>query len=197
MSTFHGPSPGSRREFLKDAALLSAAVAGGAGLVEPAMAAVPAGMGKAKAFDLGMAPHRNTAGAVIVLSEWGTFVTFPEQIAGTAVVELLGCKAATHSYSTNLGHDGRPYSYFGLKPGAVFEITGSPWLHRTEEDIAFHAPKTTTRGRTTTKAKPLRHFVFTFHDTTYQCIAEGLQATLCFGNYGDIAAQLLHRGMPH
>jgi hypothetical protein len=76
-------------------------------------------MGKATNFDLGMAPDRNTAGAVIVMGEWGTYVTFPDQIAGTAVVELVGCKACTHSYSTDLGHDGRPYSYFSLKPGAV------------------------------------------------------------------------------
>src|SRR4051812_1668675 len=99
----------SRRKFLRDAALLSAAVAGGSGPVNRTEAALPPGMGKAKAFDLGMAPHRDTPGAVIVLSEWGTYVTFPDEIAGTAVVELVGCKACTHSYSTNLGHDGRPY----------------------------------------------------------------------------------------
>ena len=186
----------SRREFLRTAALATAAVASGSAFSERTEAAIPAAMGKAKAFDLGMAPHKHTAGAVIVLSEWGTYVTFPDQIAGTAVVELVGCAKCTHSYSTDLGHDGRPYSYFGLKPGAVFEVANSPWLLRTEEDIAFHAPKTTTRGRTAAKAKPLRHFVFTFHDTTYQCIAEGLHAKLCFGNYGDIAAQLFHSGLP-
>src|SRR5437660_252161 len=47
MSMFMGSSA-SRREFLRDAALLSAAVAGGSALTDPAEAAVPAGMGKAK-----------------------------------------------------------------------------------------------------------------------------------------------------
>jgi hypothetical protein len=196
MSSLHGLSA-SRRKFLGTAALVSAAVATGSVFPEETEAAIPASMGKATNFDLGMAPHRDTAGAVIVQSEWGTYVTFPDSIGGTAVVELVGCKACTHSYSTNLGHDGRPYSYFGLKSGAVFEITDSPWLLRTEEDVAFAKAGGAKRGWSSAnqKSKPLRHFVFTFYDTTYQCIAEGLQAKLYFGPFGEIAAELMHRGL--
>jgi len=177
MARFDGSSR-SRRKFLRDAALVSAAAVAGSAGPKRAEAALPPGMGKATNFDLGMAPDRDTAGAVIVMGEGGMFVTFPDQIAGTAVVEMVGCKACTHSYSTNLGDDGRPYSYFSLKPGAVYEITDSPWLLRTEEDLVRRTNK------------PLRHFVFTFGDTTYQCIAEGLRAKLYFGNFGDIAAEL-------
>lgn len=190
----------SRREFLNSAAVVSAAVAAGSGFPVEANAAIPASMGKATKYDLGMAPHRDTAGAVIVLSEWGTYVTFPDQIAGTAVVELVGCRAATHSYSTNLGHDGRPYSYFGLKPGAVFEITHSPWLSQTEEDIAYANSRAAKGGHATNtkqKTKPLKHFVFTFYDTTFQCIAENLRAKHYAGHFGDLAAELMHRGMIH
>src|SRR5689334_7568884 len=79
----------SRREFLRNVAIASAAVAAGSAFSPYGEAAIPVAMGKAKAFDLGMAPHRDTAGAVIVISEWGTYVTFPDQIAGTAVVELV------------------------------------------------------------------------------------------------------------
>src|SRR5438046_209283 len=125
MSAFNELAP-SRRQFLKEVALASAAVAGGAGTAASALGAPAASpMGKATKLNLAMAPHRLTAGAVLVLGEWGTYVTFPNQIAGTAVIELVGCRARTFSYSTDLGHDGRPYSYFDLKAGEVYEVTDS------------------------------------------------------------------------
>ena len=196
MSTFRGWS-GSRREFMKDAALVSAAVAGGGGFTAQAVAAPAAGVGKAAPIDLGMVPRKNVAGAIVVLSEWGTFVTFPEQIAGTAVIELVGCKARTNSYSSDLGDDGRPYGYFELKPGAIFEILGSPWLGQVDENMAFLATQPANGGRSAPQPKrnPLRHFVFTFFDTNYQCIAEGLRPKLCFGSYGAVADELMARGL--
>jgi hypothetical protein len=197
MSTFNGSS-GSRRKFLKDAALVSVAVAGGAGFPAPPVSAAElANQGKAAPLDLGMVPRKNVPGAVVVLSEWGTYVTFPEQIAGTAVVELVGCKARTNSYATNLGDDGQPYGYFDLRPGAIFEVVGSPWLAQVEEDMAFYASKPANGSRSAPQPKrnPLRHFVFTFFDTNYQCIAEGLRPALRMGRYDAIVAELLARGL--
>jgi len=182
---------------MKDAALVSAAVAGGGGFSAQAVAAPAASIGKATPLDLGMLPHKSVAGAIVVLSEWGTFVTFPEQIAGTAVIELVGCKGRTNSYSTNLGTDGQPYGYFELKPGGIFEITGSPWLGQVDENMAFLATQPANGGRSAPQPKrnPLRHFVFTFFDTNYQCIVEGLRPALRMGPYSAIAAELLARGL--
>jgi hypothetical protein len=197
MSTFREWS-GSRRSFLKDAAVVSAAVAGGIGFSGRAVAApVGTSHGKATQLDLGLAPHRNVAGAIVVLSEWGTYVTFPEQIAGTAVIELVGCKARTNSYSTNLGTDGQPYGYFELKPGWIYEIVGSPWLAQVEEQMGVLATQPANGGRSAPQPKrnPLRHFVFTFFDTNYQCIAEGLRTGLRMGRFDAIAAELMARGL--
>jgi len=50
-----------------------------------------------------------------------------------------------------------------------------------------------TFGRTAGKKKfkLLRHYVFTFHDTTFQCIAEGLTSKVRTESFGEIAADLL------
>jgi len=106
------------------------------------------------------------------------------QPIGTAVVELVGCVARTFSYSTDIGHDERPYSYFDLKPGAVYEITNSSWLLKVEEDTFGRAEVTDS------KRKPLRHYVFAFGATTFQCIAEGLTPKLRTEPFGVIATDL-------
>src|SRR5688572_17544728 len=112
-------SSASRRQFLKDAALVSAAMAGGVGFTAPAVAAPLAAAGVPKTLNLGFSPDAGAAGAVLVPTNWGIYATFRAMVSnedgaqepvGTAVVELLGCVAKAFSYSTDMGVDGRPYS---------------------------------------------------------------------------------------
>jgi len=165
-------------------------------------AAKKASTGLATRLSLGMTPDPDAAGAVVVLTDWGTFVTFRALVrdedgaqwpGGTAVIELVGCRARTFSYSTDLGQDGRPYSFFELPPGEVYEVADSPWLLRAEEDswlapaaadgISGRRPLNSSRRR-------LRHYVFTFGETTFQCVAEGLKTQIRTAPFGKIAADL-------
>jgi hypothetical protein len=200
MSTLSGSSA-SRRKFLRDAAIVSAAMAGGVSLPAPAVAAPPAAAGEAKKLNLGFAPDAGAAGAVLVPTNFGIYATFRAMVSnedggqepvGTAVVELVGCVAKAFSYSTDMGEDGRPYSFFDLKSGAVYEIVDSEWLLKVEEDVFGRAQGTGNGVRTAGKKKRtlLRHYVFTFHDTTFQCIAEGLKPKVSTESYGDIVADL-------
>jgi hypothetical protein len=158
----------------------------------PAFAALPAA-GQPKKLNLGFAPDAGAAGAVLVPSEWGVYATFRamasdddgvQYVVGTAVVQLVGCAARIFSYSTDMGDDGRPYSFFDLKAGGIYEIVDSTWLLKVEEE---------TFGRAAGKKqfKLLRHYVFTFRDTTFQCIAEGLKPKVSTEPLGDILADLV------
>src|SRR5262245_2792426 len=190
------PSSESRREFLKDAALVSAALAGWslpAATLGQTGGKPPSIGGSPAELKLGLAPDPKAHGAIVLQSSWATYATFRAMAAdesgglrpgGTGIVELLGHQVKHFSYSTDDGLDGRPYSYFDLKPGAIFEITGSPWLAQVDEAVRYAA------AGTNAKRQPLRHFVFTFNSTTFQCIAEGLRAKLSSAPFRFIAADL-------
>jgi hypothetical protein len=71
---------------------------------------------------------------------------------------------------------GHPLAARGLSPYAVFEIEGSSWLqilvrmnsvHPYHRDASFSAYK---------------HFVFAFHDSTFECIAESFSVSLARGS---------------
>jgi len=201
MSTLR-ESSASRRQFLRDAALVSAAMAGGVGFAEPAACAPLAAAGEAKQLNLGFSPDAGAAGAVLVPTNWGIYATFRAMVAsedgaqvpvGTAVVELVGCVAKTFSYSTDMGEDGRPYSFFDLKSGAIYEIVDSEWLLKVEEETFGRAQGTGEGARTAGKKKRtlLRHYVFTFGAITFQCIAEGLTPKVRTESFGEIVADLL------
>jgi hypothetical protein len=196
MSTLR-ESSASRRQFLKDAALVSAAMAGGVGFTAPAACAPLASAGEAKKLNLGFAPDAGAAGAVLVPTNWGIYATFRAMVSnedgaqepvGTAVVELVGCVAKTFSYSTDMGEDGRPYSFFDLKSGGIYEIVDSEWLLKVEEEVFGRVQGTS--AATKRDFKLMRHYVFTFHDTTFQCIAEGLKPKVSNEPFGDILADL-------
>jgi len=61
---------------------------------------------------------------------------------------------------------GHPLAVRGLRPHAVFEIELSSWLHTLERMNSvhpFHRPE---------QFATYKHYVFAFHDTTFECIAE-------------------------
>jgi hypothetical protein len=67
---------------------------------------------------------------------------------------------------------GHPLADRGLKPYAVFEVSNSSWIRMLERMNAVHPnhlPKHYTR---------YRHFVFTFHDTVFECVAESFDVSV-------------------
>jgi hypothetical protein len=63
---------------------------------------------------------------------------------------------------------GHPLATRGLRPYRVFEVHESSWIRRLERMNSVHPrhdPERFLAG--------LRHYVFAFHDSTFECIAEG------------------------
>ena len=71
---------------------------------------------------------------------------------------------------------GHPLAARGLGPYRVFEIENSSWvrsLERMNSVHSYHRPE---------RFGSLKHFVFAFHDTTFECVAEAFDIVLCRGS---------------
>ena len=82
---------------------------------------------------------------------------------------------------------GHPLADRGLKPYSVFEVTNSSWLRaiiRMDSVHPRHDPKSFTG---------LRHFVFVFHDSTFECIARSCQVTRYLGSLRSALQTLIER----
>ncbi|MDX9856166.1 MAG: hypothetical protein RBT76_00070 [candidate division Zixibacteria bacterium] len=65
---------------------------------------------------------------------------------------------------------GHPLSERGLERYGVFEVHRSSWIRQLERMNAVH-PKHDKKWFMEGK----RHFIFTFHDSTFECIARGME----------------------
>ena len=81
---------------------------------------------------------------------------------------------------------GHPLADRGLRPYGVFEIEGSSWLRTLERMNAVHP------SHNPKHFSKYKHFIFTFHDTTFECIAEGF--SFCLGS-GSVRSGLLEAEM--
>jgi hypothetical protein len=72
---------------------------------------------------------------------------------------------------------GHPLAARGLHPYAVFEILSSSWIRNFERMNSVHPSHNRERfleGR--------RHFVFAFHDKTFECVADGFAVEMLRGS---------------
>ena len=67
---------------------------------------------------------------------------------------------------TFLGH---PLASRGLRPYAVFEVERSSWIRRLEQMNSVHPQHSPGRFAR------LKHFVFAFHDSVFECVAESFE----------------------
>ncbi len=65
---------------------------------------------------------------------------------------------------------GHPLSNRGLKPYGAFEIKNSSWLRELEKLNSVH-PEHNKESFIENK----KHFIFSFHDSTFECIAESFE----------------------
>lgn len=65
-----------------------------------------------------------------------------------------------------------PLAARGLRPYGVFEVRYSSWIRRLERMNSvhpYHDPR---------RFAAYKHFVFAFHDTTFECVAEGFELSV-------------------
>jgi hypothetical protein len=89
--------------------------------------------------------------------------------AGTGLlVEFGGCLISQFGYPNDEALAGHPLYRMGLREYGFFEVADSSWLDRlnAQNRIAFPSGS----------LGQLRHFVVTLHDSTFECLAQTLEA---------------------
>jgi hypothetical protein len=145
--------------------------------------------------DLGVTPEAAVSGAVLIQTEHRAFLTFNamrptnrpfphggfyKEDAGTAVVELIGCSLTKFGYPNDEAWRNIPRTK-GLVYG-IYEVCDSDWIQAVVTLNQFSFPKTSGWGG--------RHFLFLFHDSSFECIARDLRLELRSQPYSTTLAEI-------
>ena len=96
----------------------------------------------------------------------------------------------TRPYAFTLGPpndealSGHPLADRGLRPYGAFEIRDSSWIDRLRTMNSVH-PQHQDEA-----FAGYRHLIFTFHDSTFECVAEALSAEVVSGPLSQVVAAL-------
>lgn len=124
-------------------------------------------------LDIGVVPEAAIPDPRLLQSEEKTVLTFQgmrrradgrHENAGAVVMEFKHCIITKFGYPNDEALDGHPLSARGLSSYAVFEVRNSSWIAQLERQNRVCFP--------TFQPRYGRHFIITFHDSTFECIAE-------------------------
>jgi hypothetical protein len=123
--------------------------------------------------------------------EWDTRVLTESDLAifveRVALVEFLRCRSYMFGSPNDEAIHGHPLYMRGLKPYSVFEVQKSTWIRQLEQMNSVH-PR-----HNPNSFQSLHHYVFTFHDSTFECIAEGHQITEHEKSMGELVQEIKNR----
>jgi hypothetical protein len=145
------------------------------------------------ALDVGFVPNSGAPQPVLfetehdaVLIFWGQRNEAPgtrERVAVTA----WHCMIATFGYPNDEALPGHRLYESGLSYYGVFEVLEPSWRGRIIAQNQSVFPKTPAHY------ERLRHFIVTFQDSTFECLAEQLSAQLVEGSIGDVLRSAFDR----
>ena len=105
--------------------------------------------------------------------DWdGTYVTVAtghEPNEPYAVVHFLGPRCHYFGDPNHQDFAGHPLASRGLMPHSVSEVVSTSWIRALEHMNMAHDS-----GHSAKDFTGLRHFIFAFHDITFECLAAGL-----------------------
>ena len=105
--------------------------------------------------------------------------------APLALVRFSLCYASLFGPPNDEAFDGHPLAQRGLKPYGAFVIEHSSWVRQLEQMNAVHPYH-----------KPARflarkHYVLSFHDSTFECVADGYTVELYDSSISEILPRML------
>ncbi|HEY1174238.1 MAG TPA: hypothetical protein VGH19_22925 [Verrucomicrobiae bacterium] len=154
------------------------------------------GMPYAVPYDIGFKPEAAVPDPIIFQSEDAIMLAFcavkemPDGMradAGFGIIDFKGCMATKFGYPNDEALPGHPLYEWGLSAYDVFEVINSKWVKEMAEQNKVVFPEHT--------MSPRRHFIFTFHDTTFECVTRELHASLSTKSYPEISEELRRRVM--
>jgi len=148
-----------------------------------------------KKMDIGFSPDAGVSGAVVLQDDSNTFLIFNAikrnaageyEPAGIGVVEFELCQLTKFGYPNDEALGGHPLAKKGVRFYETYEVERSSWIAEKTEQNRVNFPNTAEDTRS-------RHFIFTFHDSTFECIAWGLKARLDGRPFAVIISELAAR----
>ena len=122
--------------------------------------------------------------------EWdGTYATMvtPESDGLLiAIVQFRWPSAHMFGLPNDEAFDGHPLAARGLSPYAVFEVENSSWVREHERMNSVHP----NHDRERFLARQ-RHFIFAFHDSTFECLAEAFEISILRGTMRNAATRMV------
>lgn len=103
-----------------------------------------------------------------------------------AVVNFNRCYAHMFGPPNDESFSGHPLAKRGLRPYGVYEIKDSSWVRKLERMNAVHPYHDRRRFLENRK-----HFIFSFHDTTFECVAEGFTIERLAGSVKTAVSRML------
>jgi hypothetical protein len=94
-----------------------------------------------------------------------------------AIVQFRRPSAHMFGPPNDEAFDGHPLASRGLSPYAVFEVEKSSWIRRLERMNSVHPDHNPERF-----LERRKHFIFAFHDSTFECIAEAFEVSTIRGS---------------
>jgi hypothetical protein len=105
------------------------------------------------------------------------------ELDGCGLVEFERPYASMFGPPNDEAFSGHPLASRGLRPYGVFEVDHSSWLTTLERMNAVHP------YHDSKSFQQLKHYIFTFHDSTFECIAKGFGFSEHRGDPWDVLAK--------
>jgi hypothetical protein len=102
------------------------------------------------------------------------------------IVKFAACTAHMFGAPNDEAFTGHPLADRGLRPYAIFEVKNLSWIRKLERMNSvhpYHDKKLFLEKR--------RHFVFAFHDTTFECVAHGFTFNVKTGSVRSMVPLML------
>ena len=97
-----------------------------------------------------------------------------------AIVEFQFCYAHMCGPPNDEAFGGHPLEDRGLTPYGAFEILNSSWIRGLERMNSVHP------DHKPAAFSDRHHYIFSFHDSTFECIADGFEVTETMGSMRSI-----------
>lgn len=155
-----------------------------------------------QAFDLGVTWNPGSPRPVLLQSDTVTILLFylpdginwsepsPDADLGgeeLAVVTFHGCSRVTFGHPNEEVLHGHRLWPKGLRYNGAHEVLNSAWIAELEQVNAVHPRHDPRRWR------KLRHFILTFQDSTFECVAEGFEVSVSSRPLEALVSELARR----
>ena len=103
----------------------------------------------------------------------------------SAVVRFRGCIAHMFGPPNDEAFEGHPLARRGLHPYGIFRIEDSSWIRKLERMNSVHLQ------HKPEKFWKRQHLLFSFHDSTFECVCESFDITGTRGSVSDVFMDII------